>query len=667
MPRFDVALVFLALCFSAFMAEAQVAPQAAPTPVNPGATLTPEQLKVIRAAVDDWMVVQRQMDTRPPLENLHALLDRALSGSGLPDPATSSFKQMFVPSRDAMTQFLDTRYASLDHDLRPGNQSAAALLELDAPRAEMSERPAGLSLWRVAWIGDRLEPHGSIATGRRFDSPPHFLRAQASSGGAGSASASGDLADGTHARLNMTVWEDTDTSVADGVQASMEFSKSDQVATGSMGFEMADTARVDRCPSADGLVRGVAESRGGVGTNVVLSSGVAGSYAIHFAERIVAKAHDGDDAILKDADLDWDANVTVQDREGVFNEHAAGTAVWYIHPDDEIIQTTSCSVTRNGVPVGGGCSNITDSLSTTGLRRAYVRAEKQWNFSSTDGDGRELKSSKCVTVEFMPKSKTVPGMPSQTIGVKAQLLTMDGRHPTWGTFDELTPIGGDVQQNGARTAPGAPAELSYKAPDQPWPLSNPPGFDVLTAKSRAGKFEGVFDRHSTREEYEWLLKPGPKLTIHDKWESHSPTTSLVSEATFPIELMMDADGTLSGQAVVPRRHRQTGVVGPAVCQDTGEWTETWQATATYDETGMNLIVKLRFRSSEKHGKVVCPANLPSPSYTEPGFSSDGVRTPMDNFSLPAQDGAAKQFVFAFGGVTSTTIDVKLEMPDGGAQ
>jgi len=143
--------------------------------------------------------------------------------------------------------------------------------------------------------------------------------------------------------------------------------------------------------------------------------------------------------------------------------------------------------------------------------------------------------SKCVTVKFTRKTKTVKGRPNQSVPVKAELMTVDGKQPTMGHFDELEPVkGGSTPQNGAKTAPGAPAPLIYTGPSQAWPPNDPPGFDVVKATSKAGAF---MRQHAAEEEYRSLLKAGLKLTIHHKWEVKSPLGGLVSEATFPIDLM----------------------------------------------------------------------------------------------------------------------------------
>jgi hypothetical protein len=293
------------------------------------------------------------------------------------------------------------------------------------------------------------------------------------------------------------------------------------------------------------------------------------------------------------------------------------------------------------------------------LRKAYLKAEKKWNFTD---DKRDY--SKCVTAQFSPKSKTIRGRPNQSVNVKAELVTVDGRKPTEGSFDELEYVkGGSIQQNGARTTPGAPAPLTYTAPQQSWLPSDPPGFDVVKARSRAGAF---MRDHASEDEYRWLLKPGFKLTIHDKWESRTPLNFLISEATFPINLMSNQRGDLFGQAVVSRSHRQVENAFGMLCQDTGQWTEVWQAYAVYDDKGENLTIKLRFQSSPKQGMAICPGAMAQP-YTEPGVTSDQVRTPLDQFKMPAQDGATKQFVFNFGGITKTVIDVTLMPADGGGR
>jgi hypothetical protein len=220
--------------------------------------------------------------------------------------------------------------------------------------------------------------------------------------------------------------------------------------------------------------------------------------------------------------------------------------------------------------------------------------------------------------------------------------------------------GGDIQQSGARAAPRAPAALTYTAPQQAWSPSDPPGFDVVKAKSRAGAF---MREHASEDEYRWLLQPGLKLVIHNKWEAQTPLGFLLSEATFPIELAADANGNLSGQAVVARTRRQREALAGFACQETGEWTETWRAQAAFDDTGEMLTIKITYQSSPKQVRVVCPKVAPK-EYTQPGVARQ-TATPLDNFTMPADEGATKQFVFSAAGTTTNLIDVTVARAEDG--
>jgi hypothetical protein len=133
--------------------------------------------------------------------------------------------------------------------------------------------------------------------------------------------------------------------------------------------------------------------------------------------------------------------------------------------------------------------------------------------------------------------------------------------------------------------------------------------------------------------------PNFKLSIHHKWEVNGPGGHLLSEATFPIDLMPNQRGDLFGQSSVARTYQTVGSL-PIPCIDKGQWAERWQAYGIFDEKGENLTI--------------------TKPHTIPGFSSDSVRTPLDQFKLPVQDGAKQQFVFDFGGFAKNVVDVKLE-------
>jgi hypothetical protein len=346
---------------------------------------------------------------------------------------------------------------------------------------------------------------------------------------------------------------------------------------------------------------------------------------------------------------DASGHTTTEDVKGRFG----GVLTFDPHnSDDEVpMEYTRCATAQGSVALDVCKASMAEKeplkLAIRALRKAYLKAEKEWSFE--DGE----QSSKCVTVTFAPKSETKHGEPNESVPVEATLVAINGQQPTAGTFAELEPFrGGRIGANGARTVPREPAKLAYTAPAQPWSTGAPPGFDVVKAKSRAGVF---MREHASADEYRWLLKPGPKLSIHNLWQTQAAgIASLSSEATFSIDLQEDGNGRLSGQAVVPRTYQSVAGMGGVVCQATGQWTETWIATAKYDETGEMLNVGIRYHATAKQGVVQCPTL--SRSYANPAIDGDKVTTPLSSFTMPAAEGSPKQFAFG-AAFTKNGIDV----------
>ncbi len=650
-----------------------------PAPSEPTVTLSPAEQQYMQQLVIEAANTFRQMVNTPPQQIVHDALDQTLTGNGLPPAAQKTFIEIFEPQRQTLHQFVDDETKRLQQDIDGHIRSSVPPSKLGRAMPQTSSRARTAEIltsgeWqrrRVAYINSQtsqpmigeyiwLTQSGSGASATVTESDG-IVRAQ------GSADEKG-----MKVGFGMEEWIDTAKWVAEnGVGMDLSVNKTVGEAFGEFSMNMHDHAHVERCPSADGVVPGkgkvVFVSSGSGGTT---SSSVSGGG--EFREDFIAEGRVGDDAVVREVKVQVDILVV---RRGVikFNDGTqfngplivryGGTTTFDPHGSDDMspVQVTRCVWNKGLVPIDLCRHALKGSLPAVviTLRKAYLKAENKWNFK----DGKK-ENSKCVTAKFIPKTKTVRAKPNQSVPVKVELVAVNGQQPTWGTFDELAPVkSGSIQQNGTKTAPGAPAQLTYTAPPQPWSPSDPPGFDVVKATSRAGTF---MREHASEEEYQWLLKPGLKLTIHDKWESHTPFGFLFSEATFPIELMTNARGDLFGQAVVPRTHRQVESPMGINCQDAGHWTEVWQAYALYDETGENLTIKLRFQSSPKQGVAVCPP-APPKAYTDPGVSSDQVRTPLDQFKMPAQDGATKQFVFNFGGVTKTVIDVTLVAADSGGR
>ncbi len=420
-----------------------------------------------------------------------------------------------------------------------------------------------------------------------------------------------------------------------------------------------------RCPSASGVVPGEERGRDSFILTTTDSKGTTYQVGSTGFTQVSAEGQVGDDAIVKQVKATVTTTLTGRWNSDVYVVRVDGTATFDPHSEDHpTVQRTGCS-SNGGPPPILDCDTVTRSISLFTLGLAYLQAEKKWNFEDTSAHNMPLGKgawSACVKAKFTPKTKTVRGRPKQSIPVKAEIITIHGEQPTWGRFDKFDlwdSDGGNIQQDGATTAPGAQAQLTYTAPPQPWPPNKPPGFYIRKMTSRAGAFKwdgfGYADGLNSAD-FLWQLKPGLKLSIHHKWEVKSPLGGLVSEATFPIDLMPNERGDLFGQTFVPRTYRQV----ESACKDTGQWHEQWQAYAMFDEKGENLTIKLRFDASPKQAVTVCPAPVPPKAHTVPGFRSDSVRTPLDQFKMPAEDKATKQFVFDFGGFAKNVVDVKLE-------
>jgi hypothetical protein len=657
-------------------AQAQLPPKPQAAPPGQAATLTPEDLQQAQQAAAEGVDKLRALMQIPPDRRAHSLLDEVFTGAMLAKDDQQGFVDFFAPDRAMLHQELDDGLKVLQRVMEggvPGGPVPAKLAQIVGPAPSFAAEPV-----RASSAGLLGYPR---PVGRRGTYGGLFLRTQASSGTATQGgltvnwtdsddivktSASGDDGSGTGIKWSGETWKDSSRWVADN-ETDFGFivdkAKQEVGASGKLDLSAQDHARVQRCPSADGIVKG----QGKIAAKVLAAgNGSTGSAegGFEFKQEFSAEGHVQENATIKDVKVDVDyffAESHLSSRAGEranydsMNIRFTGTLTFDPHTsgDTPNMQITSANTVKGFASAEALAKTpgwrSDEEVFIDALRKAYLKAEKEWNFEDRE------HNSKCVTTTFMPKTKTKRAKPNESVPVTAELVAVNGQQPTSGTFDELEPVkGGSIAQNGAHTASRAPAQLTYTAPSQAWSPSDPPGFDVVKAKSRAGAFMRA---HASEDEYQWLLKAGLNLVIHDRWESHTVVSSLLSEATFPIQLVANANGTLSGKAVVQRTHHQEQLAG-SICEDEGHWTETWRAEAAYDDTGETLTVKLKFEAGEKEGRVLCTLPPASHSYTEPGYSSGQVPTPLDSFTMPAEEGATKQFVFA-NTVTKTTIDVTL--------
>lgn len=677
--RRSIGLVLVCTAFL-FLASAELPAQPTlsgalslePAPIEPKITLTPEQQKQLQFVIDRWMIQRQQMAGRTPLENGHALLDQALTGDQLSPAIKPSFVELFAPSQNALHQFLNDQNTRLQQQFKKSEQSEGSRSWIEQPVImvqSVKHRPGSNQeiypiMYRYFHAGNSAESGFLRLTQTESGTVDGMnLTATESEEGVTEAEASGDLGKGTKVKVTGEDWHDTDNWIAEGGGLGLELNGERKGVSGNVNFSGMDGAKVKRCPSAAGLVPGKARKRDGFMLTATDSKGTTYQVGATGFTQTIAEGHVGDDAIVKDVKATVTTTLTGRWNSDVYVVRVDGTATFDPHSEDRpSITRTGCS-SNAGTPPIQDCDQVTNSISLFELKRTYIKAEKKWNFEEQDEAGMGLGNpSACVKVKFNPKSKTVRGRPKQSIPVKAEIITIQGEQPTWGRFDKFDlwdSPGGDIQKDGTATAPGAPAQLTYTAPPQPWPPNKPPGFYVRKMTSRAGAFKwGVYVRGLDTDSFVWLLKPGLKLSIHHKWEVNGMMGHLLSETTFPIDLMPNERGDLFGQTSLQRTYQTVGGFGGIACVDKGQWAEQWQAYAIFDEKGESLTIKLRFDAGPKQAIGVCgPVTKP---HTIPGIRSDSVRTPLDQFKMPAQDGAKQQFVFDFGGFAKNVVDVKLE-------
>lgn len=686
--RRPITLVVFSGAAVLFLASAETSAQQSPSTLalepastEPQLTLSPEKKTQLQSLMTRW-VLQQQTAGKTQLQSAHGLLDQALTGDPLPAEIKASFVELFSPSDKDLHRFLDRQYLVLQKQFKKTGQPAVPRSAIEEPimvatsNSHRANRPGLHTVARRGYVEGRSIDNGILHltqsdSGGSFSGTVDGMNVTATeSEGVTEAEASGQMDNGTKVKLKGEDWHDTDNWIGEGGGLNMGFEGEKRGVSGTINFGNIDGAKVKRCPSATGVVSGKARQRGGFMITATDAKGTTYQVGSTGFTQVSAEGQVGDDAIVKQVKATVTTTLTGRWNADMYVVRVDGTATFDPHSEDRpTVQRTGCS-SNAGTPAIQDCDMVTKSISLFTLGLAYLQAEKKWNFEDTDAHNMPMGKawSACIKVKFTPKTKTVRGRPKQSIPVKAEIVTIRGGQPTWGRFDEFglwDSPGGTIQENGATTAPGAPAQLTYTAPPQPWPPNKPPGFYVKKMTSRAGAFKwdgfGYVDGLDSAD-FIWQLKPGLKLSIHHKWEVNGPGGHLLSEITFPIDLMMNERGDLFGQAAFQRTYDTVGGFAGVTCIDKGQWPERWQAYGMFDEKGENLTLKLRFDAGPKQAVGVCrtPNGPVTKQHTIPGFSSDSVRTPLDQFTVPAEDKATKQFVFDFGGFAKNVVEVKLE-------
>lgn len=571
----------------------QAQPQVTPAASAATQALSPADEQRVLNLVEQAVSQSRRLLAQPMEQNLHELLDQGLSGGDLPAPFKASFVALFTPYRQALHQFLDQEAGRLRQQLKKPS----------GPRSNL-KGPSPF-LRPVLWTGGKVFPTEAgpdpmVGSRGRSASRPYrdpslwLLNSQPACGelnsqpacGEKSRSGSETVGDGVTVTTTFVDWVDTPDSIASGGGVETDITADPTVPvqgtkSGKQSTKIMDGACVDRCPTAEGKVAGKSEFGRGVITEVTTTGGVGVDRDV-FRVDVTAEGHVGDDARLREVVVQADWTVEKQVDPGPTTiTRWQGTATFDPHvPETQVpLQLTGCSVNQGALPIAQ-CGAMVVFVST--LRDAYLTAERKWlQLGPEPGDSgkRAEEVSKCVIVKFTPPTRTVEGHPGQTVKVKAELLAVKGNQPTWGTLDDLNPIlEQKIEEDGTRTSPGAPGELTYTAPSQPWPCkgppgNGPPGFGVFGARSRAGAIAGSTANGAIiplgrregpleTDDVAWFLAPCKKYSLFVSSQAIVlmpivVATSSMNPLEIPIEFSNDCSftgekqGQAQGQVSVP--------------------------------------------------------------------------------------------------------------------
>jgi hypothetical protein len=638
-------------------AQTQGAPPA--TSVNQG--LSPAEEQSIRSLLQQ---VER-MRSQPIEITLSQLLDQGLIDAELPASYNTAFTDLLAPYNQRLHQFVDQEVPLLRQKLNLPITPAAFLGGAPSLFARPARwAPVAVSLNELEPLASSKSPATSLS---RRDSLVALSYPQTvggvqstSSPGQQGSSVSANLGNGANATVSTNEWVDTGDTVAEGGGMEQDITVNPNTPVGGLksaerDIKVAMGARVNRCPEADGKDPGTEEITIGGTATVTTTTGTAvgGIYEIHVST--TAEGHVGDDARLRDVvvQTNWSVEKGVTSDPTSF--HWGGTATFDPHGSQKTvpIQLTYCSRGLVNFPLFVCSIFFAFDYPIYTLQSAYLKAERKWNFINEGYLDRPPDGvpewSKCVIAKFTPPTRSVKGQPGQRIPVKAELITANGHQPTWGILKELTPIIKEtIEKNGTPTAPDAPAELTYTAALKPWPCNDPPGFQVDRATSRAGAIGGYYDNRS----FTWFLAPTcATISIHERTDVDYSMVSMATDATFPMDLSVNEQGQVTGQATV---QRSSGQASP--CQGGDVWTELWHASGTWDDKTDLFTLKLWFEATARQGVLDCPGPKVVPHFA-PGFRSDAFPTPLNRFTLSDQQGAAQHFVIPFTPAARHRIDV----------
>jgi hypothetical protein len=646
----------------------QTQAQGTPPANTPNQGLSPADEEFVRALAQQV----EQMRTQPSELSLSQLLDPGLIGADLPAPYKTALADLFAPYSQPLHQFVDQAVPLLRQKLSLPSTPVAFLgtPSLFARPARWTpvtvslneSEPVATSRWRTtSW------PHRESIVEMSYPQTAGAVQGTSSPGQQG-ASISQNLGNGVNVTIGINNWVDTQDTVATGggVQEDVTVDPNPPV----RGLKSVEKdgkvdigARVNRCPDADGKDPGTEEDVVNATVAVTATTGTVVSANSGLRISVTSEGHVGDDARLRDVVVEANYSEEKGTGSSVTSFHWGGTATFDPHGSETKVplQFTYCSRGQVNFPASlCGLFFFPSYFSFYDLQSAYLKAERKWSFVQYYGDRSPSgvpEWSKCVIAKFTPATKTVQGQPGQTVNVKTELITAKGHQPTWGIFKELQPIFKEtIEENGTPTTPDAQAELTYTAALQPWPCNNPPGFGVYRATSRAGVLFGGGPAGYTEDEWTWFLAPScMKLSVHERTEVEVMVAKVLTDVTFPMDLNVNQQGQLVGQAVVQRQSSEES----SVCFTNGDrWVEQWHASGTLDSKTDILTLKLWFESTARQGTITCPTPLGPmiiPSNV-PGFRSDAFPSPLDHFTLSDKEGATLHIAIPFP-VAKHTVDV----------
>jgi len=639
---------------------------------------TAEERKFIEAGLQEIGAAAQRAQDKDWEKDFHDLVDQALDGKGLPESLKAKFQSITNPDREKVHQFVDREMARLKQQLQqrqPPTHQKGSGLDGEQRGSYVSQKPLDL--------GPALHPHahrtGLIRPFSIVGLPSAPLRPQNEQSFLVGWHDTGPASE-RHGNLDMTGrgrgWINDETSVGVGIEHELK----GKVAKGDTSVSVAVKKRmlikVDRCPKADGPVSATVDFSNHEEKSFKDGTrDLSGNEYLDITYR--ATAHVADDARLKEkATFEFEVNHQRQTFDEKFVIRTYRFRFW---GDGEFNPNLSSVVIRlkgciNEAGDALDCSGLASSINNEETRMNIARiaselrdAEKKWNLDD------QKDNSHCLTAKFTPKTKTVRKKPSERVDVKIELLTKKSTQPTWGKIEQLEAVKGDgkVSPTSAAFTPDKSVQVTYTVPTKPWPPNDPPGFDIVKATSRTG----VIKRgQSPPEDVEWRLATAIRLAIHQRFELMFGGARLedmvLSDVRFFLDLAIEPDGRVSGQAVVPREESQSAKTvvagGTMTCKQRNTWTELWEANGKLDEASQQLMFKLRFQAGPKSIKTMCKTpngDMPHQWSTGPGTRSDAMKSPLDNLVMAAKDGEKRTFEFPVP-PAKTLIEIKVVTGEG---